>query len=127
MKNLRQFATFLFVGLVNTGLTLSIIFIFRQWLETPLLLANICGYGAGFINSFFMNRRITFSANGTMRREVPRYILVYLICYGLQLAALYLFTQRLALREDISTIIAMIFFTIPNYFGNKYITFKNTP
>ncbi|HOW52247.1 MAG TPA: GtrA family protein [bacterium] len=119
----KEFGKFLAVGLINTALTLLIIFVLL-WLGTPLLIANISGYGAGFVNSFIWNRRWTFRSTGVLWRETVVYSVVWLSCYLLQMGALLLLSRGFGLSDTISTFIAMFFFTGPNYLGNRYFTFK---
>jgi len=119
----KEFGRFLIVGLSNTGLTLLIIFVLL-WIGTSLFTANIIGYGAGFINSFIWNRRWTFRSTGSLWRGSGNYSAVWVACYLLQLGALILSSQWLGLSDTISTLIAMVFFTGPNYLGNRLFTFR---
>jgi putative flippase GtrA len=119
----KEFGRFLIVGLTNTGLTLLIIFLLLG-IGTPLFTANIIGYGAGFINSFIWNRRWTFRSTGSLWRETAVYSTVWGVCYLLQVGALFLSSQWLGLSDTISTLIAMVFFTGPNYLGNRLFTFR---
>ena len=118
-----EFARFLLVGLTNTGLTLAIIFILL-WMGTSLIVANIIGYGAGFINSFVWNRCWTFRSGGQVWREALVYTLVWLACYLLQMGALLLSSRGFGLSDAVSTLVAMVFFTGPNYLGNRWFTFR---
>ena len=120
----KEFGRFLVVGLTNTGLTLIIIFALLR-LGIPLLAANIIGYGAGFVNSFVWNRRWTFRSAGKMLDETLRYTAVWLICYLLQMGALLLSSRWIGLSDIVSTLIAMVFFTGPNYLGNRLFTFRS--
>ncbi len=118
-----EFGRFLVVGLANTGLTLGIIFVLL-WLGVPLLVANVIGYGAGFINSFIWNRRWTFRSEGAVWREMVIYTLVWLACYLFQMGALLISSRWLGLSDTVSTLVAMVFFTGPNYLGNRWFTFR---
>ncbi len=118
-----EMGRFLFVGLTNTGLTLGIIFVLL-WLEVPLITANIIGYGAGFINSFIWNRRWTFRSDGVVWREMVIYTIVWIACYLLQMGALLVSSRWLGLSDTVSTLVAMVFFTGPNYLGNRWFTFR---
>lgn len=119
----KEAARFLVVGLANTALTLAIIFVLLRF-GSSLLTANIIGYGAGFINSFVWNRRWTFRSTGAVWRETAIYTAVWGVCYLLQMGALLLSSQTFGLSDTISTLIAMVFFTGPNYLGNRLFTFR---
>ncbi len=122
-ETIGQFGRFLVVGLTNTGLTLFIIFVLLR-LGVGLVPANVSGYAAGFINSFVWNRRWTFRSGGAVGREVVVYTLVWGVSYLLQMGALLLSSRVLGLSDTLSTLIAMIFFTGPNYLGNRWFTFR---
>jgi len=114
---------FLIVGLTNTGLTLAIIFALL-WLGVSLIAANVIGYLAGFINSFIWNRCWTFRSSGAVGREIVVYTFVWIASYLLQMAALLVSSRLLVLSDMASTLIAMVFFTGPNYLGNRWFTFR---
>ncbi len=118
-----EFSRFLIVGITNTGLTLIIIFVLL-WLGASLVVANIIGYGAGFFNSFIWNRRWTFRSGGKVWREMVVYTLVWIVSYLLQVGALLLSSRWLDLSDTVSTLVAMVFFTGPNYLGNRWFTFR---
>ncbi len=119
----KEAARFLVVGLANTALTLAIIFVLLRF-GSSLLTANIIGYGTGFINSFVWNRRWTFRSSGDVWRETMVYSVVWVVCYLLQMVALLLSARWLGLSDILSTLIAMLFFTGPNYLGNRLFTFR---
>jgi putative flippase GtrA len=119
----KEAGRFLTVGLVNTGLTMVVILALLR-VDAPLLVANIVGYGAGFINSFIWNRRWTFRSTGRVRREIVVYSAVWLGSYLLQMGALLIASRLLGLSDEISTLVAMVFFTGPNYLGNRLFTFS---
>jgi len=118
-----EFGRFLIVGLANTGLTLGLIFVLL-WIGTPLIAANVVGYLAGFVNSFVWNRRWTFRSGGAVWREMVVYTLVWLVSYLLQMGALIAASRGLGLSDTGSTLVAMVFFTGPNYLGNRWFTFR---
>lgn len=118
-----EFSRFLIVGLTNTALTLGIIFVLL-WIGASLVVANIMGYTAGFINSFIWNRRWTFRSGGKVWREMVVYTLVWIASYLLQIGALLISSRWVGLSDAVSTLVAMAFFTGPNYLGNRWFTFR---
>ena len=120
-----QFLKFGIVGLLNTLITLSIIFILMKLLHVSYRISNIIGYIFGLSNSFIWNKFWTFKSKIFSAREIILFLLVFLVSFGLQFLILNLLVEIIHINEDLSQIFAMIFYTIINFFGNKYITIKN--
>ena len=56
-KTLVQLAKYLLVGVMNTLITLVVIFVCKIYLHVTPYVSNALGYLAGLINSFLWNRR----------------------------------------------------------------------
>ncbi|UJS15925.1 MAG: GtrA family protein [Candidatus Jettenia sp.] len=121
---IRQFLKFSFVGVLNTIITLSTIFIFMKLFNTRYLTANIIGYILGFANSFILNKKWTFHSNKSCKREIISFIVIFLICYELQLGLLILLKEVLLTPIGIAQVLAMVFYTGLNFLGNKFVTFR---
>ncbi len=121
---LVQAVKFGLVGLLNTGITLLIIFILQNLLHINYKAANFTGYLLGFINSFFWNKIWTFNSNGPVQIESILFIAVFGVCYILQLAVLILLKENLKINVNIAQILGMIFYTSISFLGNKFITFR---
>ena len=65
-KTLVQLAKYLLVGVMNTLITLVVIFVCKIYLHVNPYVSNALGYLAGLINSFLWNRRWVFRSNGKM-------------------------------------------------------------
>nr|MDA3813354.1 GtrA family protein [Candidatus Cloacimonadota bacterium] len=105
-------------------ITISIIFIFMKLLNVSYILSNSIGYLFGFINSFTLNKIWTFKSKKSIKRESSYFILIFIICYSIQLIILILLKEKLLVKPQYAQIIAMGFYTLINFMGNKYITFK---
>ena len=112
------------VGVGNTLLTLSVIWLMRSVLELPLIVANMTGYVLGFINSFVFNRIWTFKGKDDWKKEFIKYLIVFLICYLIQLGFVLLLENYTTLKETYTTLLGMVVYTGVNFFLNKYYTFK---
>ena len=117
---------FSFVGVINTSITLLTIFILMKLFSVSYIISNIIGYAFGFINSFVMNKKWTFKANGPLFRETALFIIIFIICYILQLLFLILLTRYIGINTEYSQVLAMIIYTVFNFLGNKFITFKKS-
>jgi putative flippase GtrA len=122
--SLQQFARYCAVGMLNTLITLATIFVLMKIFGVNYVVANAVGYVLGFTNSFIMNKIWTFGSSGKVQREAPIFVLVFAVSYGAQLVFLLILKEGLAVSAELSQIVAMGFYTIVNFLGNKYITFK---
>lgn len=109
---------------MNTALTIAVIFAMMYFTDASYIFSNIVGYGAGFINSFILNRRYTFASKGSVAKESLFYTAVYAVTYAIQFISLIFLRENLGFSENIATLLAIPFFTIPNFIGNRYVTFK---
>jgi len=124
LKTTQQFIKYGIVGVINTLITLSVIFLLMNGFDVNYLISNIVGYMLGFINSFILNKLWTFKSKGKLKNELFLFIIAFLVCYGAQLLFLIFLIEGLDFSAEISQIIAMAFYTILNFLGNKYFTFK---
>ena len=112
------------VGVINTGITLGVIFIMMSWLGISYVISNAAGYTLGFINSFLMNRFWTFQSKGNPLVESLRFIGVFAVCYLIQLGMLVAMKEKMAVPREAATLIAMVLYTLLSYIGNKIFTFQ---
>lgn len=115
---------FIIVGLMNTGITLSVIFILQNLLGVHYVPSNVTGYVLGLINSFIWNRNWTFKSEGNILRESVAFLITFGICYSMQLGFLVILIEVLNISKDISQLIAMVFYTAFNFILNKFFTFR---
>ncbi len=120
----KQFIRFGIVGVINTLITISIIFILSNVYNVHYIISNIIGYIAGFMNSFLMNKFWTFQSKGNFLKESYWFILVFLISYALQVLILYYLHGILKINENLSQILSMICYTLVNFILNKFLTFR---
>lgn len=120
----QQMIKFGIVGVINTFITLSIIFILMKGFNTPYIYSNIIGYFFGLLNSFILNKNWTFKSNGKVSREAILFLILFGVSYLLQLGVLVFIVEVLTIREDLSQIFAIGVYTLTNFLGNKLITFR---
>jgi len=126
MKNsfFAQSIKYIVVGIINTLLTLVVIWLMRNVFHTPLVVANVTGYVLGFINSFLLNRSWTFKSFNDWKKEFIKFLMVFFICYLIQLGVLLLLEKYTGLKETYNVLIGMVVYTALNFLFNKYFTFK---
>ncbi|HSQ43087.1 MAG TPA: GtrA family protein [Fibrobacteraceae bacterium] len=76
------------IGLLNTGITLMVVWVLHQVLDVSVVLANFLGYVAGGVNSYLCNRIWNFKSQNAHGREILRFLVVFAFSYFLNLGVL---------------------------------------
>ena len=130
MKLNNTFSRFLIVGLINTIVGTSVMFIAYNALDFSYWVSTFLNYFIGSIVSYFLNKYYTFQSKQKSMMEIVRFIINIAICYFL---AYYLAAKAVAFIfasysqvfiDNISMIVGMCFFVFLNYFGQRLIVFK---
>ena len=122
---IKQFFKFCRIGAINTIVSLIVIFILSEVLGFHYLTANILGYAVGVLLGFILHKTLTFEDTSTKTKtQFSKFISVFLITYILQLIALTVFINIFSIFEFMAQILAAGVYTILNFAGNKFITFK---
>lgn len=136
----RQFMRYLMVGVMNTVVTLVVIFICKSKLGVNPWVSNAIGYVAGLINSFIWNKLWVFNARGNKHAlpEAIKFAVGFLLCYGIQLLTTWFLTVPMDLGEmlqwtiggmtitgyGLATFIGMGVYTVANFIFNRLVTFR---
>lgn len=133
----KQFGRFIIVGVINTLVTLSVIFLCKSILGINPWAANAAGYVAGVINAFLWNRQWVFNSRGSWKREALKFGIGFGVCYILQFAVTWCLSEMTGLRDvlieiggftlsgyGIATIAGMGCYTLSNFVYNRAIAFK---
>lgn len=136
-KTLCQLIRYGAVGVMNTLLTLIVIYVMKSFLDANLWVSNAVGYVAGFVNSFVWNKLWVFRSQKHFLRECVMFGVGFLLCYGLQFLATWLLTYKTPLRTmewemvgltfsgyAIATLLGMVIYTLANFVYNRCVTFK---
>jgi putative flippase GtrA len=141
-KVFEQALKFGAVGIVNTLLTLIVIWMMTEWAGFAALISNITGYAVGLICSYIFNKIWTFKSSVGWGKSAIRFFLVFAVCYGLQLIVLLILNRYFIENPPLYTffspflhvfkidppfynhIVAMAFYTFFNFVINKFYTFK---
>lgn len=105
---LNQLVRFGLVGVVNTAVGFSVIVCLMTFARWSPVAANIGGYAVGLTVSYFLNRRFTFKTRKTASVPFVRYVGVFAICYGLNMAVLLLLIEQTATHPIIAQAVAMV-------------------
>ncbi len=132
-----QFVKYACVGVLNTLVTLCVIYVCKVLFGVNPLVSNAIGYVAGVVNSFLWNKNWVFKTSGHYTREAVGFLVGFLICYGLQFLTVWLLSYKTPLREfemsifaftlsgyGLATLLGNVVYTLTNYAYNKIVTFR---
>lgn len=124
-----KFLRFLLVGMINTLLGLSVIFLFLLVFGQGYWISTFFGNAAGMICSYVLNRRFTFKSTVSLWKGGFTFLFASGICYFFSywLAEKVVMITSGHFLKDIAVLVGMILYTLSNYFAQKYFVFhKNT-
>ena len=86
-------------------------------------------------NSFIWNRTWVFKAKSDIKREAVLFVVGFLLCYGLQSIVSVIMLEGFDMKhftlswipkagQNITMLVAMVFYTLANYIYNRCVTFK---
>ena len=79
-------ATFALVGVSSTAIDIAIFWALVELVQVPPLLANAISYSTGAINSFLLNKFVTFRDRAARRgsgEQLALFIVVRLVCLAI--------------------------------------------
>ena len=83
-----HFLKYNLIGILNTLISLLVVWVLYQLFSFNLVLSNFLGFVAGAINSYLCNRIWNFKSQNKKRSEIIRFIIVFLIAYLVNLLVL---------------------------------------
>jgi putative flippase GtrA len=129
----HSFVRFIIVGLLNTAVGLSTMYIFLHLCGWSYWVSTFTGNAIGACVSYSLNRAFTFKSNAPVGKSMFRFLTVILICYflsyliGKQLSY-WVFSLIPGFPSGMATDAAILFgtgiYTITNYIGQKVFVFK---
>lgn len=125
-KNLKSSATFfrfLLVGIGNTLVGLSCIYIAMYFLHFDLVKANALGYLTGFLLGFFLNKTWTFNNNDYLIYSLTRYFLVLALAYLVNLKTVMYLDSHYRLNPYLIQALGIVPYTIIGFLGSRYFAF----
>lgn len=114
---------FFIVGILNTLLSLLIIFGLKYFYSFSDVNANFIGYVAGLVCSFVLNKKWTFNHTGQLISTIVKFILVFVTAYMGNIFCV-LFLIKFGVNGYLSHLLAMPIYTIIFYLGSRFFVFK---
>lgn len=124
----KSFMRFLLVGVSNTILSAILMFVLEDlgyWGSTAI------AYIAGAVLSFFLNRSFTFKSKEKTGKSAIKFAMNVLLCYVIAYSLAQPFVEWIfsytsiggAWVERITKLFGMAFYTLINYFGQRFFAF----
>lgn len=114
-----HFVKYNLIGIMNTLITLAVVWVLHQLLDWNLELSNFLGFVAGGCNSYIMNRIWNFKSSNKKSAEIYRFLIVFLCAYGLNFLVLegsVYALENFHCLESFSNFVEQ--FMKPSYFAN---------
>lgn len=112
------------VGILNTLLTIAIIFTLKKSFGMPDAAANFSGYSAGILLSFMLNRKWTFAHRADARIAFAKFLIVFAVAYTVNVTAVLLLI-RIGVNSYLSHLCGMPIYTAIFYVGSRYFAFAS--
>jgi hypothetical protein len=131
IKNLidETFCKFIVVGVINTLLGTSIMFLFYNIFHLSYWISSASNYFFGSILSYFLNKNFTFKNKVDGFRNIICFILnisiCYLVAYGIAkpVVKYVLSSFGKVTQENVAMFVGMCLFVVMNYLGQRFIVF----
>jgi len=126
----KTFLKFIMVGVVNTIVGTSIMFIFYNVFHLGYWISSASNYFFGSIVSYLLNKYFTFRFHEKGWYSLLRFTLnilsCYLIAYGIAkpLMQWILSGFTKSIQENVSMMLGMCLFVVFNYLGQRFFAFR---
>jgi putative flippase GtrA len=121
----RSIARYLLVGVLNTSVSLGVIYVAMDLAGINYAVANLIGYALGVLMSFFLNKYWTFNERSSKSvAQFGRFVLVVLVAYCCNLATVALLIPAFAHRRILAQALGVIPYTAIGYLGSRFFVFR---
>ena len=119
----KQAIRFLIVGILNTIVGYGTYYIIISF-NISYVIAMTISQIVGVTHSFFWNKFWTFKSKKSGRKEIFKFVSVYLVTYVMNLTLLAFFIEIMKIDKRVAPIIILFITTLISYFGHKFWSFR---
>ncbi len=124
-RNWVQLAKFCVVGGVGYGVNLAVYKLLLDGAKVHYILAATGSFLVAASNNYWWNRHWTFrTERGHFGYQGLRFLIVSVLAYGANLAALALLVEAAGLGKFVAQAVAIVLVTPVNFIGNKLWSFR---
>lgn len=126
----KTFMKYIIVGVVNTIIGTTIMFVFYNVFGISYWVSSASNYFFGSICSYILNKHFTFNHKEQGCKPFLRFtfniLICYLLAYGIAKPVIHwmLSGYNITIQENVSLALGMCLFVIINYLGQRFYTFK---
>lgn len=129
LKRTNSFVRFLLVGIVNTAVGLSVMFMLMNVFHVSYWFSTFIGNGTGAVVSFGLNRVFTFKSDVSLKKGGLLFTSVIILCYFASYSTSSWISKQIhtmfpVSQQDLAVFLGSCLYTATNYIGQKYIVFK---
>ena len=114
------------VGLVNTAIGLTAIYAVIFFFNANPALANAIGYALGLAVSFALNRFWTFGDSQSLKKVLPRYLLIATISYLMNLTVVLFGAYYFGVGPYLVQLFGIGVYAVTMFLGCRLFVFKPT-
>ena len=114
---------FMGVGILNTLLSIVVIFSLKYFANSSDLLANVIGYAVGLSCSFILNKRWTFNHSDHMLSTIPKFLLVFAVSYLFNIVIV-LSLIKFGINPYFAHLAGIPIYSVLFYIGSRHYVFK---
>lgn len=115
---------FLIVGVSNTAIGMSVIYLAWKVMGLGDVVSNIAGYAIGFLWSYMANRLWTFRDRSAAVRSFILFLLVCAVAYAANLAVVLGSRKLLGEGSFLPHVAGMAVYTAVGYLGSRFFAFR---
>jgi putative flippase GtrA len=120
---LKKTISFAVVGILNTAIGLSSIYLFRM-VTGDEVLANISGYSLGVVISYCLNGKFTFSSKIKSLKNFLKFLFAFLLAWSANIIIVLFFISQ-KYSPELSHILGIPAYTIVFYLLSRFYVFTN--
>ncbi len=102
---------YLLVGILNTAIFLSVVFICFNLINLNYQLSYLIGYICGIINSFIVNRTYTFRSDSNWKYQIKPFVISILACYLISHFFLIFLVEKILVNTYVAFLFSSILYT----------------
>ena len=123
---IKQFAKFCVVGGFGASVNYGIFYLSYKFLNIHYVAASLSGFFIAAFAIFLFNREWTFQVrHGKISKQFAQFMALMVISFTANGLSIYLFTDIIGLRAEISQLLTMAITTMINFIGSKYWVFRH--
>lgn len=112
------------VGILNTLVGLTLIFLLMRFIGFNYVIANAAGYAIGFVMSFFLNRAWTFQHKGSIAHSAMLWMVVVGFAYASNLAVIVVAHSDFGVNQYAAQVLGVATYTALSFLGGRYYVFQ---